>query len=302
MDEPGIAPQRFLLPLAYTPRAPQPGEPFTEAFFTRRTFVRSFCRHEVALVLVDLWNLGWAEGPLVMDDPWLSTERGFSHAQRKQAIVESVIVPLLRAARGAGIQVVHANLPHVLVRYPDWEACTTPAERAEAAKLINPSPQEAAPGAAGGGDGWPPPQWVQAWQEEHRRRVYGIGTAWDKALAPACDAMDIPSPARPVAGELLAFSGDQLHRLLRERRIRVLFYAGFEADECLQFKPYGMANMSQRGYLCCVIREATTTYETAETLAGLWRTRYALDYIESRWGYSVAAGDLLRAWGRAARV
>ncbi|HEX6970909.1 MAG TPA: hypothetical protein VF234_01670, partial [Limnochordia bacterium] len=87
--------------------------------------------------------------------------------------------------------------------------------------------------------------------------------------------MDIPPPVRPAEGDRLVFSQEQFHRLLTERRMRVLFYAGFEADQCLQFKPYGIANMQMLGYLCHVIRDATTTYEIADTLSGGWRTRCA---------------------------
>jgi hypothetical protein len=74
---------------------------------------------------------------------------------------------------------------------------------------------------------------------------------------------------------------------------------GFETDECIQFSPYGMANMQNEyegyGYLCTIVRECTTTYESAETLAGLWKTRLAINSIEARWGYSVGSDALLTA-------
>ena len=70
---------------------------------------------------------------------------------------------------------------------------------------------------------------------------------------------------------------------------------GVHYTECLQFSPYGMANMQQYGYLCVVVRDATTTYEIAETLAGLWRTRTAIIHIEGHWGYSVNSQRLVNA-------
>ena len=50
--------------------------------------------------------------------------------------------------------------------------------------------------------------------------------------------------------------------------MRMLLYMGFETDECLQFKPYGIANVQALGYRCVVVRDCTATYESAETLAG----------------------------------
>ncbi|MBI3971438.1 MAG: hypothetical protein HY332_09125 [Chloroflexi bacterium] len=78
----------------------------------------------------------------------------------------------------------------------------------------------------------------------------------------------------------------------------MLLFMGFETDECLQFKPYGIANMQSLGYLCVVVRDCTTTYENAETLDGLWKTRVAIESIEARWGYSIDSDALLRTLER----
>jgi hypothetical protein len=141
---------------------------------------------------------------------------------------------------------------------------------------------------------WPPAEWVQAWRDEHTDRIFN--RAWTEAQNRELGrAFDLAPPVRPHAGDLLVASRDQFHRLLSERRIRVLLYMGFETDECLQFKPYGIANMQSLGYLCIVVRDCTTTYENAETLAGLWKTRVAIDSIEARWGYSITSDALLEA-------
>jgi hypothetical protein len=142
---------------------------------------------------------------------------------------------------------------------------------------------------------WPPTEWAKAWRAQHDRLVWGLGSDWDVRQREVSMCMDIPEPVRPIAGEALIFDGDQFHRILSSQRIRVLLYAGFETNECLQFKSYGLANMQLRGYLCCAIREATTTYESAETLEGLWRTRVALEDIEARFGYTVSAWELIES-------
>jgi len=281
----------FEIDLAFTPRCPTDPEPFTEASFTRRSIPKCLHTDEVALVLVDLWNYDWDAGPRMPGTGHPSYERGRSHAERKRRIVSEVIVPLVAAARRAGIRVVHANLRFILERYPEWLACTTPEERAPE------GPPRAQSGAtAADPRAWPPTEWVEAWRSEHRRQIWGMGTSWDAGARVANLSSDIPPPVQPQPGDLLACWREQMDRLLSRDGIRVLFYAGFEATECLQFKPYGMANMQDLGYLCCAIREATTTYEVAETLDGFWRTRCALVEIEARWGYTVAATDLLQAW------
>ena len=68
---------------------------------------------------------------------------------------------------------------------------------------------------------------------------------------------------------------------------------GFEADECVQFSSYGIANMQANGYVCIIVRDCTTTYEVAETVAGLWKTKLAIITIEARFGYSIAVDVLL---------
>jgi len=46
---------------------------------------------------------------------------------------------------------------------------------------------------------------------------------------------------------------------------------------------------------CVVVRDGTTTIETAETLDGLWRTKAAIIDIEQQYGYSVTSGALVKA-------
>ena len=52
--------------------------------------------------------------------------------------------------------------------------------------------------------------------------------------------------------------------------------------------------MHSYGYMTNIVRDCTTTYESAETVEGLWRTKVAIEQIEKRWGYSINAYDLLR--------
>lgn len=97
---------------------PSPGEPFTEASFTRRTIEQTFDPGEVALVLVDLWNLGWGLTPLLPEVGWEAEwERGRSNVERMRRITLDKIVPALGAARRAGLTIAHLNLPEIADRY-----------------------------------------------------------------------------------------------------------------------------------------------------------------------------------------
>ena len=52
---------RFTIDLDYTPRSPQPGSPFTEARFVRKSRPFTFDVQDVGVALVDLWNFGWED-------------------------------------------------------------------------------------------------------------------------------------------------------------------------------------------------------------------------------------------------
>ncbi len=294
----------FTIPLEYTPRSPQPGAPFTEASFARRSTPFTFQIAEVGLALVDLWNFGWEDGPVGKTlGPQLILERGVSHARRKRRIVEQVIAPSVEELRKSGVQIFHCNHSTILSRYPQWPESTTEAERKALQDWME---RDKAAAAAGGAkpqtpaeekEKWPPANWTRNWREQHRDNVFNVEwmAAQTKELGGWNPAYDLPAPVRPRGGDLLVFDREQFHRLLSQRKIRVLFYMGFETDECLQFKSYGIANMQDFGYGCNVVRDATTTYETAETRSGEWKTKVTIDSIETRWGYSVTSAALRKS-------
>ncbi len=292
----------FTIALEYTPRSPQSGQPFTESSFTRQSVPFTFDISEVGVALVDVWNFGWEGGPvgetLGLE---LSLERGRSHAERKRRIIQTKIAPTVDQLRRLGVQVFHCNHPQFLRRYPQqWLASTTEQER----EALEPK-SDSAPGQSDGGSKeplakkWPSQDWTEEWRKQHRERVWGTPDWQSRQSKEVYPKIAIPKPAEPKAGDLLVYAAAQFHRLLTDRRIRVLFYMGFETDECVQFSPYGMANMQDEhqgyGYLCTIVRDCTTTYETAETLAGLWKTKLAINSIEARWGYSVGSDALLAA-------
>ena len=86
-----------------------------------------------------------------------------------------------------------------------------------------------------------------------------------------------------------------MHRLLHERKIKVLFYCGFATNLCLIFKPGAIQDMYDRGYMPLVVRDATTGSEHAETIQELRITNAFIDQIEILWGYSITSSELMNA-------
>ncbi len=297
----------FTVDLEYTPFCPQEGLLFTEESFARLSMPFTFELSDIGVALVDVWNFGFEGGPVGETlGPDLSFERGRSHTLRKRRIVEDVIAPTVNALRDHGVQIFHCSHARFLDQFPQWEASTTEAER-EAAKpkLAPEGPRTEAGSSDSKGNApveqepWPPHEWVSGWREQHMELVWrqkGWGLVQGREVYPQ---IALAPPMQPKAGDLLVSSQEQFHRLLTERRIRALFYLGFETDQCLMYSSYGLANMQNDycgcNYLCTVVRDGTTTYEAAETLDGLWRTRLAVLDIEARFGYSVTSEALVQA-------
>lgn len=283
----------FTFGLEYTPRCPKPGTPFTESEFVRRRSTYTFNLREIGIVLVDLWNFGWEDGPVVHSlGADLSLERGRSHARRKKEIIETRIAPAVQQLRDCGVQIFHCNHPPILMKYPQWIPSTSAQERENVDVGGNPSVIKCSPGR----ESHPSVEWTYEWQHRHSDDVFNL--KWQEDQGAVYDHIRIPDCVAPCGDDLLVFSHNQFHRLLSERNIRVLFYIGFETDECVVHSTYGIRNMNAYGYMTNIVRDCTTTCESAETLPGLWRTKVAVEYIEKRWGYSITVADLLTSIAR----
>ncbi len=281
---------KFQIDLEYTPRSPIPGVPFTESSFSRRKTSFTLDTKEIGVALIDLWNFGWEDGPLVAElGAELSLERGISHAVRKRNIIENRISPAVNELRKLGVQIFHCNHAHFLQKYPEWHDSTTQEER-ESLALQDDSPSYTVMQHP---EDWPPADWITSWKDMHRDHIDNL--EWLEKQGEVYEQMDIPEPVKPRRGDLLVFSQEQFHRLLTEKKIRTLFYMGFETSECVRYSPYGMQNMNGYGYMCNIVRDCTATYETAETLDGLWKTRVHIIEMEAKYGYSVTSASLVAA-------
>jgi hypothetical protein len=98
--------------------------------------------------------------------------------------------------------------------------------------------------------------------------------------------LDFPPQALPRDDEGIAENGHQLFALCRHYGVNHLLYAGFALNWCLLMSPGGMLDMSQRGVLCSVFRQAVTAVENRETARGelckeigLWRVALAFGFV-----------------------
>ena len=255
-----------------------------EKNFYHYTQEMSFDRREIAFVMVDLWNTGFGPRPLSHLGWEAEYNAGKSFCDRAGEIEMTKILPMLKVCRERGIPVVHAPTQDIAVKHRQWEALATEEEKHPPRPSAPPPPPP----------DWPPRDWVKAWQQEHQSlfRTQEWITNYYECVRPN---QDIPAPLQPVDGDLVISSGAMMHRLMRERGVKVLFYCGFATNMCLIDKPGAVRDTHARGYLPIVIRDATAGTENAETLDGLWITRAFIDQIEMIWGYTITTDEFLKA-------
>lgn len=194
------------------------------------------------------WELTLSETALVCVDIWdRDVQRDLHDADER--IVAERIAPLVAACREAGMPIVHAPAPPVARRHGNYVGRDY-------------APQPAEPAS----DDWPPEEFRQrrgryAWlaRPDDERRL----AAW-KAL----DAAEFHPDVQPQGDEPVIATGAELHRLCRDRGWLHLVYVGFHTPGCMTGRSYGIDAMLRRGYTIMLIRNATNSLETHETLSG----------------------------------
>ena len=205
---------------------------------------------QAALVLVDCWDRIIVE----------------SFQERAERICEETIRPVLDACRSAGITVIHAPSPPVAAKFRQF----WPRESAH---------REAAMAPAAGD--WPPEDFACRQGEWAHLQARRSGLHQEQL-----DRIDrdrsIHSAVLPQEGDYVIATGEQLHRLCRERGILYLFYVGFATNVCVPDRDYGMRAMRERGYALVLLRDATTGVEASDTYPLLAATSVMIHQFELR--------------------
>jgi nicotinamidase-related amidase len=214
---------------------------------------------EAALVLVDTWN----KHPVR------------SHLESTGAIMRHRIAPLLPAVRAAGLPLIYAPSPDVANRYPQWRRRF--GERPPVARPVREWPSSEVRARVGG----------QRRPGETPRDYEGPFPDWWKWDG-------IAEVIAPQPDDEVVATGDELHELLTERRVALLFYVGFATNICVLHRDYGVLAMGARGYLPVLLRDCTIGIESGDTLPEMLATRAAIHDVERRY-YTSTSEELARA-------
>lgn len=279
----------FRMPVRFI-RAYAEGDDFEEANFHHHQAPLEVRRPRVALVLVDVWNLAFADHPLIRESGLFGEYNGgTSFPARCKRITLDKIKPALEAARAARITVVHAPSARIARRYPQCQSTLTDEDNdatTDRAEIFSQGEQT--------GD-WPPDDFVRAWNEQRLDRTRHRD--WLAAYARVKQVMDIPDAVKPSDTDQVVATGGQMHRLLKQQGVQILVYCGFAANWCVMDRPGAIRDMSARGYGCILLRDATAAIEHSETVEQQLNAKAVIDQVELRFGYSAATDDFIRACG-----
>ena len=227
-----------------------PDLPYREEHFGYVHLPVSVPVEQAALVLVDCWD------QIIVE----------SFQERAERICEQTIRPVLEASRASGMSVIHAPSPPVAVKFRQF----WPPDAAD----------ETAPAAATAPD-WPPANFARRqgkWAHLQARRS---GLHQEQLDRIDRDRSIHPS-VLPRTGDSVIATGEQLHRLCKERGILHLFYVGFATNVCVPDRDYGMRAMRERGYALVLLRDATTGVEASDTHPLLAATNVMIHQFELR--------------------
>ena len=234
--------------------------PCREENFIRREIDMTLPLNQTALVLVDLWNIHFIES-------WL---------ERAASVTEEKVVPAIQAARKAGMTVIHGPSPEVAAQFPQNN-------RNPVVTAVTPDPD--APD-------WPPDAFRKregqfAAYAGPRSQPPGIDVHW----AELKEQLSIASAVKVLDDDIVISSGPQMHRVLADRGIMHLIYAGFATNWCILGRDYGIRAMTRYGYNIIMLRDCTAGVEFPDTLEDLMVTEIALREIEQQFGFTASNDD-----------
>ncbi|MDH7481395.1 MAG: hypothetical protein QHH26_05375 [Armatimonadota bacterium] len=220
-------------------------------------------RDHTALVVMHAWDMGTRE-------KYPGWHRAVEYIPRANKICQTVFPKLLSAVREAGFKLFHVvgGSSYYYSQYPGYQ---------RAVKLAGAEPERLESIKAD-----PILEKLRKFRDD--RVSVGRHNAAD--VAEGFKNLDFHPAAKPVGDEGIAENGNQLFALCKEAGVNHLIYTGFAINWCLLLSPGGMADMSKRGIMCSVIRQATTAVENKESAReelhkeeALWRVALAFGFV-----------------------
>lgn len=218
------------------------------------------------------WNIPLSQTALVLVDVW---QRHYlkETEERGEKIIQEKLLPLISISRRSGMRIIHAPSPSVAKTHTQW------------VKLVSEEEMENKK------DNWPPRDF---------QSLKGPYQSYAKPFEPReKERQDLPEltfhpDVRPLSGEPVVATGEELHRYCKKEGILFLFYAGFNTNACILSRDYGTLPMSNRGYQVILVRDCTTGMESADTQATLSQTRNAVLLLEMFGQYSVLSDEIIQ--------
>ncbi len=208
--------------------------------------------------------------------------RAVEYIPRSQEILRTVFPDLLGAVRKRGLPVIHISnrLSYYRehVAYKNALACSSkmPGSRADGRSQIHA----------------PETDDLRRFREE---AVFPGSENLPDIRKGKASLERFPESCTPLDNEYIVESSEVMGDVLGYHSVSHVIYAGFAVNWCMWMSPGGMIDMSRRGLICSVIREAVTAVENAESAASEEHKRYALWHIAVAFGFVFSIDDLLPA-------
>jgi len=263
---------KITLPVRYCELTPKPSVKWREENSLVKELKWGIDPRETAFVMVDVWDI----------HPYVS------HLERGAQITQERIAPVVEMCREVGVTVVHAPSPGQAVKYSQW---------------VRYAGEREVSGTGGGtADDWPPADF-RARKGKYAKLAKPTSPRRQKWLKEELPKRKIMPCVEPQADDFVIANGDQLHRLLKHRKILHLLYAGFAANMCVLHRDYGICAMQKRGYNIILLSDCTTAIENHDTLPDLVHTRASVSIVEMVFGSTTTSEEFLKACrpGKAAK-
>lgn len=210
---------------------------------------------QTALVLIDVWQRHYL----------IDTEI------RSEMVIDENLVPLIKACRKAGMEVIHAPSAPTAQEHPNW------------LNLIK-APEKQVPAD------WPPAEFLSL------RGQYAAYRRPNEVREPerlALPTRIIHPKVEPLPKEAVIATGEELHQYCKQKGILFLFFAGFNTNACVLRNDYATIKMSEKGYQVLIVRDCTTGMETRDTQDSLSQTTGAILHLEMFGQYSITSDEMV---------
>ncbi len=268
---------KFQLPVRSYRVYPLPGQEYNDHNYGHVHKTVELNADNTAVIAIDMWNLGSDGEPVIpgVEKYWeYNYMGGHGVAKRAGKIMVEGIVPVLEAAREAGVPIIHNEPRQVLARYP-WA-----------------EPPEPIPKTKSSTPAWPPAEFRKELLAEYHSTVFGPGyrEPWSKVQA----NYDFADCVKPDPRDFLFSQPHQIERFLAERKILNLVYVGFLLNFCLLMKPGGILQTRNR-YRAIVLRDCTAASETAWSTDENLITKAFIHWLEIGGTLTAKGNDLREA-------